>query len=155
MGVEGDDRAKGKDMQKLTFRTRLAVAAAFLAGLAAGGATMMAVHAQAPARVYELRTYTVPEDRIEALHARFRNHTLRIFERHGMRNVAYFKPQDPARATTTMVYLISHESRQAADQSWAAFRKDPEWQKVAAESGVGAVKVDSQFLEPTDYSPMR
>ena len=145
-----------------------AIAAAFVAGyVAREGMTPESVaHAQAASReerrqgvpgdrVYELRTYTVPEDRLEPLHARFRNHTLRIFPRHGMQNVAYFRPQDPEKAKTTMVYVISHASRQAADQNWAAFRKDPEWQKVAAESGVGQVKIVSEFLQPTDYSPMK
>ena len=133
-----------------------AMAAAFVAGYLARGTTPDRVaYAQGAARVYELRTYTVPEDRLEPLHARFRNHTLRIFQKHGMDNVVYFRPQDPEKAKTTLVYLISHASRQAADQSWAAFRKDPEWQKVAAESGVGPIKVASEFLEPTDYSPMK
>ena len=132
------------------------MAAAFAAGfLVRGGVAEPIAHAQAAARVYELRTYTVPEDRLEALHARFRNHTLRIFQKHGINNVAYFRPQDPEKAKTTMVYLLSYPGRQAADQSWAAFRKDPEWQKVAADSGVGAVKIVSEFLEPTDYSPMK
>ena len=131
------------------------VPAAVCAALLAGAAVAVAVQTQARARVYELRTYTVPADRLDALHARFRDHTMRIFQRHGMNNVVYFRPQDPERATTTMVYLISHASRQAADASWAAFRKDPEWQTVAAASGVGPVKVESQFLDPTDYSPMK
>ncbi len=139
----------------MTSRMWLVLAGVFAGGLFAGAAVTTAVQAQAPARVFELRTYTVPADRLEALHARFRNHTMRIFQRHGMNNVVYFRPQDAERAGTTMVYLISHASRQAADQSWAAFRKDPEWQKVSAESGVGPVKVDSQFLAPTDYSPMK
>ncbi len=138
-------------------RWLLVVGAAFVAGfMARGGITPEpAAHAQTVARVYELRTYTVPEDRLEPLHARFRNHTMCIFQKHGIGNVVYFKPQDPEKAKTTLVYLISHPSRQAADQNWAAFRKDPEWQKVAADSGVGAVKVASEFLDPTDYSPMK
>jgi hypothetical protein len=135
----------------------VALAVAFVAGFMARGgiAPEPVAHAQTVSRVYELRTYTVPEDRLEPLHARFRNHTMRIFQKHGISNVVYFKPQDSEKAKTTLVYLISHPSRQAADQNWAAFRKDPEWQKVAADSGVGAVKVASEFLDPTDYSPMK
>ena len=132
-------------------------AAAFAAGLAARGvlpATPVA-HAQGAAKVYEMRTYVVPEDKIEALHTRFRAHTLRMFQKHGIANVAYFRPQDPEKAKTTLIYLISHPSRQAADQNWAAFGKDPEWQKIAADSGVGRVQITREFLEPTDYSPMK
>jgi hypothetical protein len=132
-----------------------AIALAFAAGFAARGGVETVATAQTALRVYELRTYTVPEDRLEALHARFRNHTMRVFQKHGMNNVVYFRPQDPDKAKTSLVYLISHANRQAADQNWAAFRKDPEWQKIAADSGVGPVKVASEFLEPTDYSPMK
>ena len=144
-------------MQSSRLMLSAMLAAAFVAGYFVRGSTApeSVALAQAASRVYELRTYTVPEDRLEPLHARFRNHTLRIFPRHGINNVVYFRPQDPDKAKTTMVYLISHASRQAADQNWAAFRKDPEWQKVAAESGVGQVKIVSEFLEPTDYSPMK
>ena len=129
----------------------------FLAGFAARGLLPgePVAHAQAAARVYEMRTYVVPEDRIEALHTRFRDHTLKMFQKHNITNVAYFKPQDPAAARTTIVYLIAHPSRQAADQNWAAFGKDPEWQKIAAASGVGPVKIAREFLEATDYSPMK
>ena len=133
-----------------------AAAALFLAGFAARGLVSGPVaHAQAPAKVYELRTYVVPEDRIEALHTRFRDHTLKMFQKHGISNVAYFRPQDPAKAKTTIVYLLAHPSRQAADQNWAAFGKDPEWQKIAAASGVGRVEIQREFLDPTDYSPMK
>ena len=133
-----------------------AAAALFLAGFAARGILSEPVaHAQAPGKVYELRTYVVPEDRIEALHTRFRDHTLKMFQKHGITNVAYFRPQDPAKAKTTIVYLLSHPSRQAADQNWAAFGKDPEWQKIAAASGVGRVEIQREFLDPTDYSPMK
>jgi len=133
------------------------LSAAFLAGFATRGIVMPGdvVHAQTATKVYELRTYTVPEDRLEALHARFRNHTLRMFQKHGMTNVVYFRPQDPAKARTTLTYLIAHPSRAAADQNWAAFRADPEWQKIAADSGVGPVKVANEFFEPADYSPMK
>lgn len=131
-----------------------AVAAAFVAGALARGADSVA-QAQTAARVYEMRTYVVPEDKIEALHTRFRDHTLRMFQKHGIANVAYFRPQDPAKAKTTIIYLLSHPSRQAADQNWAAFGKDPEWQKIAADSGVGRVQITREFLDPTDYSPMK
>jgi len=110
------------------------------------------------ARVFELRTYTAPEGKLGELNARFRNHTMRIFQKHGMANVAYFTPQDAPLSQNTLVYIISHPSREAAKESWAAFGKDPEWQKVAQESQVNGkivASVVSQFLVPTDYSPMK
>src|SRR6266545_2996473 len=83
----------------------------------------------AQARVFELRTYTTLEGKLDALKARFRDHTLRIFKKHGMENIAYWTPQDPARSQNTLIYVISHESREAADKNWQEFRADPEWQK--------------------------
>ena len=136
-----------------------AIGAAFVFGFIARGVVPgePVVSAQS-ARVYELRTYTAPDGKLEELHARFRNHTLRIFQKHGMSNVAYFKPQDVPLSQNTMIYLIAHPSREAAKQNWAAFGKDPEWQKVAQESQVNGkivAKVESVFLDATDYSPMK
>jgi hypothetical protein len=114
-------------------------------------------HAQA-GRVFELRTYTAPDGRLGDLHARFRNHTLRIFQKHGMTNVIYLAPQDAPLSQNTLIYLLAHESREAAKRSWDAFRNDPEWKKVAAETqanGPIVSKVESVFLNPTDYSPMK
>lgn len=117
-----------------------------------------AVAAQGGPRVYELRTYTAPPGKLEALHARFRDHTLRIFQKHGMTSVAYFRPTDAPAAESQLVYLLSYPSRDAATKSWDAFRNDPEWKTVASESqkdGPIVSKVDSVFLTPTDYSPMK
>ena len=137
--------------------TTVAIAAAFAAGVVTHHATPIA-HAQAGPKVYELRTYTAPDGKLENLHTRFRDHTLRIFERHGMTNVAYFAPTDAPLADNTLIYLISHESRAAATASWDAFRSDPEWLRVAAESQVDGrivANVESVFMTATDYSPMR
>jgi hypothetical protein len=105
--------------------------------------------------VYELRTYTAAEGKLDALHARFRDHILGFFKKHGMTSVVYFKPMDAPLSQTTMIYLLSHESREAAAKSWAAFRDDPDWKKVSADGGPVTSKVESVFLEPTDYSPMK
>jgi hypothetical protein len=113
--------------------------------------------AQAP-RVFELRTYTAPEGKLGELHARFRDHTMRIFEKHGMTNIVYLKPLDAPLSENTLVYLLSHPSREAAKANWAKFASDPEWKKVATESqlnGKIVAKVDSMFLEAADYSPMK
>jgi hypothetical protein len=135
----------------------LGLAVAFMAGFAARGVMPGAstAHAQAAPRVFELRTYTPAEGKLDLLHARFRHHTLRIFQRHGMTNVWYGKPVDAPLSQTTLIYMLAHQSREAAKKSWDAFRADTEWMAVAKESGVGPVKVESVFLEPTDYSPMK
>jgi hypothetical protein len=112
----------------------------------------------ADARVFELRTYTTPPGKLPALERRFREHTMEIFARHGMTNVGYWTPQDSARRENTIVYLLAHPSREAARASWAAFGRDPEWRKVAAESeanGPIVARVESVFLDPTDFSPMK
>lgn len=103
--------------------------------------------------VYELRTYTTAEGKLPALHARFRDHTMKLFEKHGMKNVIYFTPVDKP---NTLVYLLQHKSRDAAKASWDGFRNDPEWQKAfkaSRQDGPLVVKVESQFLKTTDYSP--
>lgn len=109
-------------------------------------------------RVFELRTYTAPEGKLPNLQARFRNHTMRIFEKHGMKNVGYWVPQDAPAKDNTLIYIISHESREAAKKSWAAFGADPEWQKVSKESQVDGkivAGITSVYMDPTDYSPIK
>jgi hypothetical protein len=137
----------------------VAISAAFVLGFLARGVVPGEGVLQAQSgRVFELRTYTAPDGKLGELNARFRNHTMRIFQKHGMTNVAYFTPQDAPLSQNTLVYLISHANRDAAKESWAAFQKDPEWQKVAQESQVNGkivASVVSQFLVPTDYSPMK
>lgn len=137
--------------------TSLGLTVAFMAGFAVRGVmpAESTAYAQAAPRVFELRTYTPAEGKLDLLHARFRHHTLRLFQRHGMTNVWYGKPMDAPLAQTTLIYMLAHQSRDAAKKSWDAFRADPEWTAVAKESGVGPVKVESVFLEPTDYSPMK
>ncbi len=106
-------------------------------------------------KVYELRTYTTPEGKLPQLHKRFREHTIRLFAKHGMKNVIYFTPVDKP---NTLVYLLEHKSPEAAKASWKAFLKDDEWKKVYADSIVNGrlvVKIDKQFLKTTDYSPQK
>jgi hypothetical protein len=113
------------------------------------------------AKVYELRTYYAAQGKLEALHARFRNHTIEIFKRHGMGVVAFWVPVDQttgAATGNTLVYILSYPSLEARKQAWDEFGKDPEWVAVKAESekdGKLVDKVDSVFLAPTDYSPMK
>ena len=138
----------------------IGVVAVFVLGAFAGRAfdRMTAVDAQTPGRVFELRTYTAPDGKLGDLHKRFRDHTLRIFGKHGMTNVVYLSPMDQPLAQNTLVYLLAHPSREAAKASWSAFINDPEWKKVSSESQVNGPivsKVESMFLTPTDYSPLK
>jgi NIPSNAP len=130
-------------------------AAVFASGFAAG----TVVGAQSGSkRVFELRTYTAPEGKLGDLHKRFRDHTMRIFKKHGMDNVGYWQPQDAPDSQNTLIYVISHQSREAAKKNWADFQADPEWQKVSAESQVNGrivSKVVSVFMDATDYSPLK
>ena len=133
------------------------LAVAFAAGFAVRGLLPGEPVAFAQSnRVFELRTYTVPADKLDALHKRFRDETVpKFFPKHGMANVWYGKPMDAPLSQTTMTYMIAFPSREAAKKSWDSFRADPEWAKVAAASGVGQVKIDSVYFEPADYSPLK
>jgi hypothetical protein len=107
-------------------------------------------------RVFELRTYTVADGKLDALHKRFRDETVtKFFPKHGMANVWYGRPMDAPASQNSITYMIAFPSRDAAKKSWDSFRADPEWAKVAAASGVGQVKIDSVYFEPTDYSPLK
>ena len=108
--------------------------------------------------VYELRTYTCAPGKLAPLHARFREHTMKIFEKHGMKNVAYWTPTEGETAGITLVYLLEHESRQAAQRSWDGFRNDPEWKQVAAQSAADHGKIlakppEKTYMVVNDYSP--
>jgi hypothetical protein len=109
-------------------------------------------------RVYELRTYTTEPGRLPALHARFRDHTIKLFEKHGMQNGMYWVPTDEERKDNTLVYFVSHASREAAEKSWKEFISDPEWVKVreaSEQDGKIVAKVERQYMTLTDYSPMK
>ena len=134
-------------------------AAIFAAGITCGSLLHFGAVASAQGqRVFEVRTYTAPEGKLQDLHKRFRDHTLRIFKKHGMESVIYLAPQDAPLKDNTLIYIISHASREQAKKNWADFQADPEWKKVADESQVNGrivSKVDSVFGDATDYSPMK
>src|SRR6266446_3055591 len=105
-------------------------------------------------RVYELRTYYAAPGKLDALNARFRDHTCKLFEKHGMTNVGYWTPTD--NAENKLVYLLSYPSRKAQEESWKAFLADPDWNKARKESeanGRLVTKVVSLFMTAMDYSP--
>ncbi|HKW57437.1 MAG TPA: NIPSNAP family protein [Candidatus Acidoferrum sp.] len=112
--------------------------------------------APASTAVYELRVYHVHEGKLDALLARFRDHTMQLFEKHGLKNLAYWLPTDEPLTGKTLVYMLVHPSREAADANWKSFREDPEWVSVKSKSeanGPLVEKVDSTFLTLTDFSP--
>lgn len=116
-----------------------------------------------PARAFELRIYTATPGKLANLNARFREHTVKLFEKHGIANIAYWTPAAGEKgADDTLIYLIAHRDRDAAKASFEAFGKDPEWvaaRKASEEKAGGSLTVPggvkSVFMVPTDYSPMR
>jgi len=110
-------------------------------------------------RVFELRTYWAAPGKMEALHARFRDHTTRLFKKHGMTVVGFWTPLDPKEAEAKLVYLLAYPSKEAADRSWEAFRDDPDWKAARAASekdgSLLAKPPESLYLNPTDYSPLK
>src|SRR5689334_13513858 len=109
-------------------------------------------------RVFEIRTYTTESGKLQDLIKRFRDHTTSLFEKHGMTNIGYWVPADEPRSKNTQIYILAHESRDAAKKSWAAFQHDPEWIKVKTASeadGKIVSKVEAVYAEPTDFSAIR
>lgn len=114
-------------------------------------------------RVFELRTYKAAPGKLNDLHARFRDHTCKLFEKHGIQNIGYGVPMDKDKgADDTLIYMVAHKSKEAAAESWKAFASDPDWKKAKAESEAkaggpltveGGVK--SVYLKATDYSPIK
>jgi hypothetical protein len=106
--------------------------------------------------VYELRIYHVVPGKLDELLARFRDYTMKLFERHGIKNVAYWTPVDEPQKGNTVIYILQHPSRAAAADNWKSFQDDPEWKKVKAkseENGKLVEKIDSTFMKLTDFSP--
>ena len=109
-------------------------------------------------RLFELRTYTAAPGKLDALHARFRNHTNRLFVKHGMTLVGYWIPTEGPKTQNTLIYILAYPNKEAREKAWKDFQADPEWQKARAESEINGKlveKAESVFLKPTDYSPIR
>ena len=133
-----------------------------LAAVVAGGLMPTSSYAQsaspaAPAsgRVFEMRTYYCHPGRLDALNKRFRDHTVRLFTKHGMEHVGYWVPTDKP---DVLVYVLAYPSREAATKAWAAFRADPDWNaaRTASEKdGPIVQKVESVYMTAVDYSPMK
>ena len=112
-------------------------------------------------RVWELRKYTASPNNLDRLLNRFRHHTLKLFERYGMTNKIYWTVADAGQGSDKMLYyFLTHDSEAAGRDAFDRFRKDPEWQKVRADSekeggGSLTLKVESVYLYPTDFSPVK
>ncbi len=107
--------------------------------------------------IYEYRVYEAMPGKLPELHARFRNHTIKLFEKHGFKNIGYWTA-DAGDYSDRLIYIVAFESAAQREKAWAAFRADPEWQKVRAESernGPLVRRVFNTLLSPTDYSPLR
>jgi NIPSNAP len=123
-----------------------------------GFGTFCGCAAQPPRHVYELRLYHANEGKLDALIARFRDHTEAIFRRHHMTSVGYWVPEDGPSSHNLFVYILEHPSRQEAERNWVAFQADPEWQKVKADSELNGPLVDHierYFMEPTAFSALK
>ena len=134
--------------------------------LLAAGATVFALRGADPekgaekaeTRVFELRTYTVPEGKMDALHARFRDITCKYFKKHGMTVVGFWNPTDPKEVKTKLVYLLAHPNKEAAEKHWKALAADADFRAAFAateKDGKLVDKVESVYLDPADYSPIR
>lgn len=133
---------------------------AIVAGVFAAGRLTAQEPKVSPPRVYELRTYTTIDGRMPALQARFKDHTLKLFEKHGMKNEMYWVPiltnLDDVKAKNTLIYVVSHDSLDAARKSWDGFRNDPEWHKArdaSEKDGKIVEKVESVYMTLTEFSP--
>jgi hypothetical protein len=129
-----------------------------VAGLAMLSSPASAADNASTGKVYELRVYNANPGKLQALHARFRDYTCRLFKKHGMELIAFWTPTKGEEATNTLYYIVAFPNAEAQKKAWQDFRSDPEWIKAKADSekdGVLVNKVDSTNLKATDYSPMQ
>ncbi|MCR4413251.1 MAG: NIPSNAP family protein [Thermoguttaceae bacterium] len=126
------------------------------------GATVLAADSsQTPApqgKVFELRIYKTFPGKLDDLHKRFREHTCKLFQKHGIELVGFWVPAEGEEAQNTLIYLVAFPSKEAQAKAWKAFREDPEWIKAKDEShknGVIVEKVESKNLKAVDYSPIK
>ena len=144
----------------MTYFTRVLTIAGLCGLLLAATATDQARGEEKPdtaksARLFELRIYTTHPGKLDDLNKRFREHTNRIFQKHGMELVGYWVPQDKE---DTLIYILAYPNMEARQKAWQGFRDDPEWKAAFAASranGPLVMKVESKFMTPTDYSPIR
>jgi hypothetical protein len=130
------------------------LAIAFGVGFLAGRSAPVA--AQPKDRVFELRIATVAnKEKLKVLTDRFRGGEVKIWERLGMKGVGFWVPTDPPKSENMLIYILAHEDRQKADESWEKFRTDPEWLAFTKTPDLGPVTVDRTFMAPVDFSAIR
>ena len=142
-------------MKRRTLLQTLPVVTLFPKALMAGSREQTTSAGSIPTTVYELRVYHTYEGKLGDLLRRFREHTMALFERHGIKNVAYWTPLDEPAKGNTLIYILEHPSREAAAANWKAFQEDAEWKSVRDKSeanGKIVEKVDSTFMALTDFS---
>jgi len=136
------------------FRHVFAIIAVAATAFLTAGAAIAETPPAPQVGLYELRVYTAADGKLPELDARFRNHTIGLFRKHGMKPIAFFHPENPG--DHRIIYLMGYKDRAARNAAWNAFAADPEWKRVAGASeanGPIVAKVETLFLEPTDYSP--
>jgi hypothetical protein len=143
----------------MTMRWQLIALLAVVPAVLAGVVFAQDKKPEGKTRFFELRTYVASPGKMQALHARFRDHTNALFVKHGMDLVGYWQAASGENAENTLIYILAFPSKEAQKASWDAFKADPEWQKAKKESEADgiplAAKVDSRFITPTDYSPIK
>jgi len=130
----------------------------FLCGVALMTAFTTLGQSKPSQHVYELRMYHVNQGKMDALKARFGDHTDAIFKRHNMKSIGYWMPEDAPSSQNLFIYILEHSSRQEAEKNWTEFQADPEWKKVRAESEIQGPLVDHidrYFMDPTSYSALK
>jgi len=113
---------------------------------------------RASEKVYELRIYKTNPGKLDALHARFRDHTCRLFKKHGIEIVGFWTPTSEEEAKDTLVYMVAFPNAEAQKKAWQDFRADPEWKQAKADSekeGVLVKEIQSKNMKAVDYSPLR
>lgn len=129
------------------------LALAFVCGVYVGH--LPTLNAEGSERVVEIRTYTAAEGKLDALAKRMGTDEMKFFKKHGMKNILFSVAADPPLSQNTFVYIVSHESREAAKKSWAAVLADPEFKSLVERTGRMSTKAELMFLKPTDYSPVK
>ena len=130
----------------------------FLGGLAIMIAYNSLGGSKPPHHVYELRMYHVNPDKMDALKARFGDHVDALFNKHNMKSIGYWQPEDAPASQNLFVYVLEHPSREEAKKNWDAFHADPEWTRVKEESekdGALTSQIDSYFMDPTAFSKLQ
>lgn len=121
-------------------------------------APLMCLADEPAGKLYELRIYKTHPGRLDALNKRFREHTNRLFVKHGMELVGYWTPAEGDDAADTLIYILAYPNREAREAAWKGFLNDPDWKQArdaSEQDGKIVLKVESKFLAPTDYSPLK